>query len=255
MRRPARRSARCRSLWQSTRRAITAPVRASAARCSSARRIGDGAAAAPGRRRSAPTRQSLAIVSDPCRRIHGPCGSGAPAERERGAASRAIGLDIRGACAAAPVQARRRRPARDQNAVVRDRSARIERREPGRGRAREHPAFPCAIRCRAAGCPAAGTRSAYSAPVARHAIAVVDQPGAERLELDRPLARHERSAVRAISSSGMRRAAAGCGATRACRSTINTRYSANSSIVRYRRRVKYRHRLTESMTSHQCQFS
>src|SRR5271170_3499170 len=37
--------------------------------------------------------------------------------------------------------------------------------------------------------------------------------------------------------------------------TISTKYSANSSIVRYRRRVKYRHRLTESITSHQCQFS
>src|SRR5580698_3865779 len=37
--------------------------------------------------------------------------------------------------------------------------------------------------------------------------------------------------------------------------TIITRYIANSSIVRYKRRVKYRHKLTESITSHQCQFS
>src|ERR1700679_626169 len=36
---------------------------------------------------------------------------------------------------------------------------------------------------------------------------------------------------------------------------IKTTYRQKSSMVRYRRREKYRHKLTESITSHQCQFS
>src|ERR1700677_5275474 len=36
---------------------------------------------------------------------------------------------------------------------------------------------------------------------------------------------------------------------------MSARYTANKSMVRYSRRVKYRYRLAESIRSHQCQFS